>query len=398
MNKIIQIGQEKYNITSDDNYLDEVGNSFEPHMLELYSILVDNNDIVADIGANIGLASIWFSKNAKQSYAFEPSQTTFKILKENLILARADNVVASNVGIGSKNEVLTITFAKNNRSGAFVSDTTKLSEDHITEKINIIKLDDFFENLSVKPNFLKIDVEGYEIKVLEGAINLLEFCKPTVVMEMNAFCLNVLHRVCLPEFIDKMKLIFPFLYAIDANNKSILNLHVQEEAYAAMHHHIVHRRYPNLVGGFTKSIPEKLLDLVSKNSTTKFLGEYRQGNLEFKLTGWSDREPTHIWSEGELCSMEFNIPENTKVLEKLILKGFSNGIQRINFILNGKSIYKTTLTGAPQEIEIQMPSGAFKTGLNKIELELPDAKVPDNGDSRKLGFALQSIQIDSAAA
>ena len=81
MNKIIQIGQEKYNITSDDNYLDEVGNSFEPHMLELYSILVDNNDIVADIGANIGLASIWFSKNAKQSYAFEPSQTTFKILK-----------------------------------------------------------------------------------------------------------------------------------------------------------------------------------------------------------------------------------------------------------------------------------------------------------------------------
>ena len=245
---------------------------------------------------------------------------------------------------------------------------------------------------------MKIDVEGYEIKVLEGAINLLEFCKPTVVMEMNAFCLNVLHRVCLPEFIDKMKLIFPFLYAIDANNKSILNLHVQEEAYAAMHHHIVHRRYPNLVGGFTKSIPEKLLDLVSKNSTTKFLGEYRQGNLEFKLTGWSDREPTHIWSEGELCSMEFNIPENTKVLEKLILKGFSNGIQRINFILNGKSIYKTTLTGAPQEIEIQMPSGAFKTGLNKIELELPDAKVPDNGDSRKLGFALQSIQIDSAAA
>jgi FkbM family methyltransferase len=112
-----------------------------------------------------------------------------------------------------------------------------------------------------------------------------------------------------------------------------------------------------------------------------------------KFIGWSPEEQTHRWSEGESCSLEFNIPENTKILEKLILKGFSNGIQRINLILNGKSIYKTTLTGAPQEIEIKMPSGAFKIGVNKLELELPDAKVPDNGDSRKLGFALQNIQI-----
>jgi len=212
-------------------------------------------------------------------------------------------------------------------------------------------------------------------------------------MEMNVFCLNVLHRVCLPDFIDKMKLVFPVLYAIDSNNKSILNLHAPAEAYAAMHAHIVHGRYPNLVGGFTNSISEKLVDLVSKNSTTKFLGEYRQRNLEFKLTGWSDREPTHIWSECELCSMEFNIPENAEVVKKLILKGFGYGSQRINLILNGKSIYKTTLTGAPQELEIKMPSGAFKTGVNKLELELPDAKVPDNGDPRKLGFALQELQI-----
>jgi hypothetical protein len=112
-----------------------------------------------------------------------------------------------------------------------------------------------------------------------------------------------------------------------------------------------------------------------------------------KFIGWSPEEQTHRWSEGESCSLEFNIPENTKILEKLILKGFSYGTQRINFILNGKTIYKTTLTGAPQEIDIKIPSGGFKTGLNKLELELPDAKVPNNGDTRKLGFALQELQI-----
>jgi len=392
MNKIIQIGFEKYNLTSDDNYLDEMGESFEPHMLDLYNVLVDKNSVVADIGANIGLASIWFSKHVKKLYSFEPSPTTFKILKTNLAIAGATSVDAHNIGVGSKDENLTITFAKENRSGAFVSDTTKLVG-YISEDIKLTTLDNFFNSVPLKPTFLKIDVEGYEINVIEGASGLLKLCKPTVVMEMNVFCLNVLHRVCLPDFIDKMKLVFPVLYAIDSNNKSILNLHAPAEAYAAMHAHIVHGRYPNLVGGFTNSISEKLVDLVSKNSTTKFLGEYRQRNLEFKLTGWSDREPTHIWSECELCSMEFNIPENAEVVKKLILKGFGYGSQRINLILNGKSIYKTTLTGAPQELEIKMPSGAFKTGVNKLELELPDAKVPDNGDPRKLGFALQELQI-----
>jgi FkbM family methyltransferase len=115
--------------------------------------------------------------------------------------------------------------------------------------------------------------------------------------------------------------------------------------------------------------------------------------LRTKFIGWSKEEPTHRWSEGLSCSLEFKIPEITEALKKLILKGFSYGNQCINVILNEKSIFKTTLTGAPQELEIKIPRGVFKTGLNKIDLELPDAKVPDNGDPRKLGFALQELQI-----
>lgn len=115
--------------------------------------------------------------------------------------------------------------------------------------------------------------------------------------------------------------------------------------------------------------------------------------LRSKFNGWSQEEPTHRWAEGELCSMEFSIPEDTVDLCKIILKGWSYGSQRINLILNGKTIYKTTLTGAPQEIEIKVANGAFKTGLNKIELYLPDARRPDNGDPRQLGFALQELCI-----
>ena len=276
MNKTIQIGKRNYNIFSDDNYLHEVGNVFEPHMLSLFDVFVDKNDIVADIGANIGLTSIWFSNHAKNVYSFEPSTSTYQILQKNLNSASATNVAAINIGIGSKEENLTITFPKKFRAGAYISQESLPSQEVVCEKIQVSTLDKFFKDKKEKPSFLKIDVEGYENKVVEGALNLLQLCKPIVVMEMNVFCLNVLHRVCLPDFVDRMKSIFPVLYAIDANNKSILNLHQKGEAYTAMHDHIVNRRYPNLVGGFHKTVADKLIKFVAKNLTVSFQGKCKE--------------------------------------------------------------------------------------------------------------------------
>ena len=102
MNKKVQIGCKNYDITGDDNYLNNVGASFEPNLIKLYSILVSKDDIVADIGDCICLASIWFSKHIKKLYSFEPSLTTFKILKRNLAIASATNVDADNTDGGSK--------------------------------------------------------------------------------------------------------------------------------------------------------------------------------------------------------------------------------------------------------------------------------------------------------
>jgi FkbM family methyltransferase len=393
MNKKIQIDRKTYDMTGNDNYLKNVGISFEPNMINLYSALVCKDDIVADIGANIGMTSIWFSENAKKVYAFEPSPTTFEILKVNLKAAHATNVSASNIGMGSKDEFSNISFAKEDRSGAFVSGENKIAQDFITEKIILTTLDKFFKNSGDKPNLLKIDVEGYETEVVKGAADLLRSCKPTAVMEMNAFCLNVLHRICLPDFIDTMKSAFPVLYAMDADNLSLLDLHVKDEAYIAMHHHIIKGRYPNLIGGFTNSLSEKLFDFVSKNNGLELVGLCSKNILIWQINGWSKREENHIWSEGNLSSMNFKISKNKKDLRKIILKGFSCGPQHLNLSLNDRSVYKINLTGLPQKIEIEVPVGAFKTGDNKLSLALPDAKLPGNGDPRKLGFALKEFSI-----
>lgn len=82
-------------------------------------------------------------------------------------------------------------------------------------------------------------------------------------MEMNHFCLDVLQRVTIPDFLDFMRSVFPHLYAIDTDNATIADLHDPDRAYFVMHEHVVHHRFPNLVGGFDKAIKAKLESLAA---------------------------------------------------------------------------------------------------------------------------------------
>ena len=263
MQKSIRIGDSIYFLSSDDDYLDAMGDNFEPYMVELFRALIGPDDIVADIGANIGLTAILFSSLAQKVFAFEPSPSTYRILLDNFARANVTNVKPINLGLGAKQESLPITFARNNRSGGTVSNKIKFNKDHVTEEIQLDTLDRYFADYEIKPNFLKIDVEGFEQYVIEGGRRFLENNKPIVVLEMNHFCLNVLQRITIPDYLDFMRNIFPFLYAVDTDNASIADLHDLEEAYFVMYEHVIRNRFPNLVGGFDTSVGQKLKELAT---------------------------------------------------------------------------------------------------------------------------------------
>lgn len=266
MEKHIRIGDKQYLLASDDTYLDAMGAVFEPHMVKLFEALIEPNAIVADIGANIGLTAIFFSQLAQKVIAFEPSPSTYEILTSNLARARVTNVEAINVGLGEAPDSKTITFARDNRSGGYVSEKIRPEGGHVTEQIQIRTLDHMFAQREALPDFLKIDVEGFELNVLKGARDILRKSRPTVVMEMNHFCLNVLQRIALPDFLDFARDHFPFLYAVDRDNVTIIDLHQPDQAYFAMHEHVVRHRFPNLVAGFDPVIRTKLQTLAIASS------------------------------------------------------------------------------------------------------------------------------------
>lgn len=266
MQRNVRVGQFDYSVSSDDDYLKNIGDEFEPHTVALLSSLVEQTDVVADVGANIGLTSLLFSRIAAKVYAFEPSPSTYKFLQENVAGNKLTNIETFNVGLGSISSTATITYAANNRSGGFVSEKIRPDGGHVTENVAIRALDEIPLPAGALPTFLKIDVEGFELEVIRGAQRLFAANNPCVALEMNHFCLNVLQRVSLPDFIGELRRAFPILYAVEADNSRIVDLHDLDAAYGVMHSHTVEHRFPTVVGAYSPHVVKKLERVVTSSS------------------------------------------------------------------------------------------------------------------------------------
>jgi len=210
----IAIGGRRYLIESDDEYLSRLGDAFEPHTVRLLSTLFTPESVVLDIGANIGCTSIFFGARARRVIAFEPSPSTFEFLRRNVARAAAGSIDVHNHALGAQAGPSQLTFAPTNRAGGFVSERTATSAGHVTEPISILRLDDVVRDLSVEAvDLIKIDVEGFEQSVLEGGRETLGRFRPTVALELNHWCLNAFHRICVPDYLDYLCAMFPLLVA-----------------------------------------------------------------------------------------------------------------------------------------------------------------------------------------
>lgn len=124
-----------------------------------------------DIGANLGVYSLWASKilNSKgKILAIEADNDTYKTLQENLEMNNFScSIITENIGVSDKVEELQ--FYKNiqGNSGANSFHTTKDSAP--SGLLKLVPLMSILEKNSLCcVDFMKIDIEGFELKVLNG--------------------------------------------------------------------------------------------------------------------------------------------------------------------------------------------------------------------------------------
>jgi len=131
--------------------------------------------VIYDIGAFQGLLTMFFAKQARQVVAYEPYSRNYVRLAENIALNRLTNVTLRKVALGSKQESAVATALPLMPGGATVDTDARAymhaSAPHtISEEISLTTLDDDIREQSLPPpDFVKIDVEGAELAVIQGA-------------------------------------------------------------------------------------------------------------------------------------------------------------------------------------------------------------------------------------
>ncbi len=145
--------------------------------------LVAEGATVFDIGANLGFYAAMFAAQTGSGgrvVAFEPARRAFAKLRATIERNRLDQVVALNLGCGSAvADAVLHQVSRSTGNASLVG-----GGDGAGEPVDIRRLDDIPEARERPPELIKIDVEGFEAEVLEGARSILAEHRPVLYIEL----------------------------------------------------------------------------------------------------------------------------------------------------------------------------------------------------------------------
>jgi FkbM family methyltransferase len=150
---------------------------------------------VYDVGAFQGLLTLFFSRTSRQVISYEPNSMNRARLMENLKLNEVTNVRIRPFGLGSHAQTAQMVYSPLMSGGASLeqktADQLRQARGVQAEQIQITTLDgDIAEERLPQPDFIKVDVEGWELEVLKGARGTLENVRPSLFLEMHGETMN----------------------------------------------------------------------------------------------------------------------------------------------------------------------------------------------------------------
>lgn len=157
--------------------------SFEPGILRLIKKNLTTDSVYFDIGTNIGQHAIFASYFCKHVYAFEPDNKLFNQFLKNIFKNHRYNITPYRYAVGKKQEER-ILYGNEINLGA-----SSLIETHGKKKrceVSVVVFDELVDRLQIERiDFIKIDVEGFEGDVLEGASKSITRFKPKIIVELS---------------------------------------------------------------------------------------------------------------------------------------------------------------------------------------------------------------------
>ena len=158
---------------------------WEPAMQKIIFSALKNGDIYYDLGANFGLHGMLAAKKVSEIghvYNFEPLKDNIEEIIKNYSLNNIKNYTNIQAAISNKNTILNFHLAKHNGQGSLNEIESGLN----TIQVKAITLDNFINEGTPPPNFIKMDIEGAEGDALEGFSNNISKTFPIMIIELHS--------------------------------------------------------------------------------------------------------------------------------------------------------------------------------------------------------------------
>ncbi|HEY1425656.1 MAG TPA: FkbM family methyltransferase [Caulobacteraceae bacterium] len=174
--------------------------------------------VVFDVGANIGVTAVVFAATVTEGaiWCFEPSPAVYPCLLQTLGRNGLDRCRPLPLALGAAPGRL-----------AFYDNPTSASASHLvagdqtlgpaSDNVDVSTIDRVVQERGLERlDLIKIDVEGFETEVLEGAERTLAALKPTVYLEFNSFTLIAYGNRNPRQFLEELLARFDFVYRFEA--------------------------------------------------------------------------------------------------------------------------------------------------------------------------------------
>lgn len=157
---------------------------YESFELDVFrAVAVEAGGAILDVGGNIGLYAVIAGKASPKSKvaSFEPVAENIKYLQKNVELNKLGNVEVVHSAVGAQSGELDIFLSETSIGHHSAAGQKRAGGKSV--KVPMVSIDNYIKEKKLKPGLIKVDVEGYDFYVFEGAKKTMEEHQPTIFAE-----------------------------------------------------------------------------------------------------------------------------------------------------------------------------------------------------------------------
>jgi|GEM_PF-261123 len=187
-----------YASTEFKKLVDRHGGLYERTLIEFVTRRLGPGDVFVDVGANVGFISAFAATTGAAVFALEIQRDLVPLIEQMASINAFDHLRVLHVGASTRSGLSMMPRIEANTGTQLEGQTARFTRHEtrsvVDDFVPMMALDDAFHEPGLLPTLVKVDVEGHEVGVLEGARRIIETGRTTFVVEFHPHLVGLYRR------------------------------------------------------------------------------------------------------------------------------------------------------------------------------------------------------------